>query len=248
MKKIALIIIFFCNQSIFTMMVSNSFNIDQGKKVKTILKKFILRKEIVKSEKIEFLQIIFPKTKFKLKELEKKSNILIDQYKNIKNLEEFKKTIIQTLLLNKNFSIQGILELLYNNAHEQCISKEQKLVDYILKNYKNSCKEIPIYKPPLRCGMYETKVWDYCDREECIILKTIIKAAKEENFALVDFLIRPQTVNLLKEYIAYNPNNLWKEFLKDHGTYYYNKKKKRYVHPVRAIKLTRRIRALLREI
>ena len=224
MKKIALIIIFFCNQSIFTMMVSNSFNIDRCKKIRNILAKKPSTQKI-KSKKENFLQIILSKTTIKPEKLKYNSDTLINKYKKINDLKKFKKAIIESLLLGKHFSIQVIIELLYNNAYEQCINKGQKLVDYILKNYKNSCKEIPIYKPPLSCGGYEIYFWDYCGKEECIILKTIIKAAKENNFELIDFLIRPQTVNLLKEYIAYNPNNLWKEFLKDHVTYYYNKKK-----------------------
>ena len=227
-QKIALIIVFFYNQSIFTMMVSNSFNIDRRKKIRNILAKKSTAQKIIKSKKEKFLKEIFSKIKIYNTDIDSSLYRKINnEYGKEQSLTIFKKNVIAYLFNKKKISFEVIINMLYSAKKNQPIDEKIDLIDFFFDNYeKDYTNNIKMYETDFRTfGSAKWKKKFVCEKNEYesvaeyIILKTIIEIAEKNDFNvndlnLIDFLIKPEIVKFLNKYYLYNPNNLWKEFLK----------------------------------
>ena len=195
----------------------------------------VLEQEL-KKEKDKFIEEIFSKvnsyyTEYIGNQFYKKVN---EQYGNPQNLEIFKKNVIEYLFCKKKISIELIINMLYGATENQLIDEKTSLIDFFFNNYekKGTCN-IKMHQPRLqdywssKSHKHKKKYIpdeysknEYESMEECIILTTIIDIAKKNDFNVndlnfINFLIKPETVKLLSTYYLYNPNNLWKEFLKE---------------------------------
>jgi len=199
----------------------------------------VLEQEL-KKEKDKFIEEIFSKVNSYYTECigDKFYKKVNEQYGNPQDLEIFKKNVIEYLFCKKKISIELIINMLYGATENQLIDEKTDLIDFFFDNYKKKCTcSIKMHQPKLRdCWSSKSRKYklkydpdqdcknEYESMEECIVLKTIIQTAKKNDFNvndlnLIDFLIKPEIVTLLSTYYSYNPNNLWKEFLKEPTEY-----------------------------